>query len=176
MDKNQRPLWNGKNDPCSNCCISTASTISLRSITDTSHCRRKIIHKWAISSSESCQRKDCVAHALSNQPPEGLQRRWHSDTTERGSAKGAPGEYSTTLLQVADNQAVNKQFLSWKRKSPFLWNLSFVDCCVASPAGPLIPFPPEHAAAIFHPSRLYLLMWKTQSLIKDAWERDISGR
>lgn len=37
-------------------------------------------------------------------------------------------------------------------------------------------FPPERVATICHPSRLYLLMWKTQSLIKDAWERDTSGR
>lgn len=55
-----------------------------------------------------------------------------------------------------------------KENLPFCESIFSFDCCVACPVGLLIPFSPEHVATICHPSRLYLLMWKTQSLIKDA--------
>lgn len=82
-------------------------------------------------------------------------------------------KHAVYIAKYSKEREMTKELLKWKKTSRLMIiPLPIVTC----PVDLLIPFPPGQAAIICQTSKLYLLMWKTQSVIKDACERDTSGR
>lgn len=95
--------------------------------------------------------------------------------TDRSSGHKFMCNHAVYIAKYSKEQDMKKELLQWKKTSR-LMIIPLHSIVVTCPVDLLIPFPPGQAAIICQTSKLYLLMWKTQSVIKDAWERDTSGR